>query len=60
VLTKDDRTWIECHFEKLRELIAANQIDIAALKVKAGIWGLLGGLIPVVVTIALYALSKWS
>jgi len=60
MLTRDDRTWIECHFNKLRELIATNQIDIATLKVKAGIWGLLGGLIPVVVTIALYALSKWS
>jgi len=45
MLSKSDRDWIEDHFSQLRELIAHNQVDIATLKVKAGVWGLLGGFI---------------
>lgn len=59
-LTEKDRKWIECHFNKLRELISENQIDIAVLKTKAGVWGLFGGLIPVLITLAIFALTKWS
>lgn len=50
-LTQPDRTWIEEHFTSLRELITANRIDIAVLKTKAGIWGLMGGLIPALIII---------
>ena len=57
-LTEKDRTWIEGHFERLRELIVSNQIDIAVLKIKAGIWGLIGGTIPIVILIATYFWTK--
>ena len=36
---------------KLRE-------EVVALKVKSGIWGLMGGLIPVVIALALYLVFK--
>jgi len=45
MLSVNDRKWIEKHFEGLRELIAANQVDIAVLKTKSGLYGLLGGLL---------------
>lgn len=57
-LTKNERTWIESHFDALRREVVKVQIDIATLKVKAGIWGLIGGAIPVVITIAIYLLVK--
>ena len=31
---------------------------VAALRVKAGLWGLLGGLIPVVIALSLWALHS--
>ena len=31
-----------------------NSKDITALKVKSGVWGLIGGLIPVLITVALF------
>lgn len=35
---------LDCLFTKMVEM----KTDIAALKVKAGIWGLLGGLLPAI------------
>ena len=32
----------------------AQRVDIATLKVKAGVWGLLGGLIPVLILLLVY------
>jgi len=32
--------------------------EIAALKVKAGVWGLLGGAIPVLVSLCIYIILK--
>lgn len=41
-------------YEGLRETSEGIRIEIAKLKVKAGIWGLIGGAIPVVIMIFLW------
>ena len=38
--------------DRIEDLQLKTREDIAALKVKAGIWGLLGGLLPVVLALA--------
>lgn len=43
------------HLDKKLDDVA---LEIATLKVKAGVWGLLGGAIPVVVGLALWFLQK--
>ena len=40
-----------------KDLQAAN-LEIAILKVKAGIWGVLGGAIPVIIGLAIYFIHK--
>ena len=57
-LTQKERTWIESHFNKMNDRISDLRVDIATLKVKAGIWGLLGGAIPVIVLIGVYIIPK--
>lgn len=57
-LNKEERDWIQCHFDKLNERITKVRIDIAGLKVKSGIWGLIGGAIPILITISIYFLIK--
>ena len=54
MLNDKDRTWIECHFTKLHEKIEKLQVDVATLKVKAGIFGIIGGAIPVLITVIIY------
>jgi len=54
MLNDKDRTWIECHFTKLHEKIEKLQVDVATLKVKAGIFGIIGGAIPVLITVVIY------
>ena len=41
-----DVTDIYSHVDKLRE-------EVAALKVKSGVWGLLGGTIPVIIAVVI-------
>jgi hypothetical protein len=53
-LSDKERDWIECHFSKLNDRISDLRVDIATLKVKAGIWGLIGGVIPVLITLGVY------
>jgi len=54
VLNKDDRLWIESHFTKLHEKIEKLQVDVATLKVKAGVFGVIGGAIPVLITVVIF------
>jgi len=54
MLNDKDRTWIECHFTKLHEKIEKLQVDVATLKVKAGVFGVIGGAIPVLITVIIY------
>uniref|UniRef100_A0A6M3LFK2 Uncharacterized protein n=1 Tax=viral metagenome TaxID=1070528 RepID=A0A6M3LFK2_9ZZZZ len=57
-LTEKERVWIEDHFDSLRRELVKVQVDIATLKVKSGIWGVIGGSIPAIVTILIYLAVK--
>lgn len=43
--------------EDINHRIASIQVEIAMLKVKSGIWGLMGGLIPVIIAFAMAKLK---
>ena len=45
-------------YEKLVESVQDARTEIAMLKVKSGMWGALGGLVPVVVTLVFWSLNK--
>ena len=52
---------VESHADKLEKLddkVDTNCVDIATLKVKAGIWGLMGGAIPVCIGLLVYFLQQ--
>lgn len=57
-LTSAERDWLDGKFEHLEETIVKNRVDIAILKVKAGIFGIIGGTIPVAVMISVYFLTR--
>jgi len=44
--------------EKLEEQLVQARLDIATLKVKSGVWGLLGGLVPVLIMIAVVLVER--
>ena len=46
--------------DKVNDKIVLAREDIAALKIKSGVWGLMGGLIPVALTLIIYSVFKWS
>ena len=46
------------NIEKMETKLDCISKDTAVLKVKAGLWGLIGGAIPVVVGLALYFFQK--
>ena len=48
-------TEVHTRIDIVDDRVRANREDIVALKVKAGIWGLIGGAIPVVI----YLLVAW-
>jgi hypothetical protein len=45
--------WLRGSHEKLQESVSLLREDVAALKVKAGVWGLIAGAIPAAVLIIL-------
>ena len=47
-------------FGNVEEKLTQIQVDIATLKVKAGLWGGIAGLIPVVIAIVMFMASKGS
>ena len=59
-LTKAERNWIEEHFESLRREIVKVQIDVATLKARGGFYGLIGGMIPIIILICVYLITKWG
>jgi hypothetical protein len=46
-----DREWLEKRFDRI-------EIAIAKLQVKSGIWGMIGGAIPVAIIVVCYLLEK--
>ena len=57
MITQQDRLWIQSQFDKVNERLTEVRIEIAKLKVKSGVWGLIGGLIPTAV-IGLYFILR--
>jgi hypothetical protein len=45
-------------YDKMNTQLGKIHVEIAMLKVKSGIWGAIGGAIPVIVLIALYFVFK--
>ena len=56
-LNQKEREWLECHFTKLNDRISDLRVDIATLKVKAGIFGVIGGVIPVAILLCVYLIT---
>jgi hypothetical protein len=44
-------------YDDLKTDVSNVRIEIAMLKIKAGVWGLIGGAIPVLITVILYLLQ---
>ena len=55
---KDRMTRMELKLDTLHETQTNIRVDIGALKVKAGVWGALGGSIPVVIGLGLWLLRS--
>jgi hypothetical protein len=45
-------------FSHIEDKLTQIQVDIATLKVKAGVWGGIGGMIPAIIAIVLFYASK--
>jgi hypothetical protein len=45
-------------FNSIEDKLTKIQVDIATLKVKAGVWGGVAGLIPVVIAIVMFYASQ--
>ena len=45
-------------YESLQNNVNKISQEIAALKVKSGVWGLIGGLIPVIIMLVIYLLTR--
>lgn len=46
------------NYKTIDEKVDAVRIEIATLKVKSGVWGLIAGAIPVLIALAIYLLTK--
>lgn len=44
-------------YEKLDGKIDKMTVDVVSLRIKAGIWGLMGGFMPVAIALAIYYLK---
>ena len=53
-LVMDKLTEHDEKFTSIEEKLVKLQVDIATLKVKAGVWGGVAGLIPVVIAITMF------
>jgi len=48
----------DAKFSHIEDKLTQIQVDIATLKVKAGVWGGIGGMIPAIIAIVLFYASK--
>ena len=63
-MTKEDLIIIQLEeikisVKELGDTVVLCRIDIAGLKIKAGVWGAMAGLIPGLVGVLMWALSVW-
>ena len=49
---------IDRKLDKLADDVVQLRVDVGALKIKSGIWGLMGGLIPAIGATLMYLISK--
>lgn len=49
---------IKTEMGKMNDTITDHKVDVALLKLKAGVWGLLGGIIPATVAIIMWLLNR--
>ncbi len=64
----DESHWNQCLAKDIQELnesmreinaqLLKLHIEVAGLKVKSGVWGLIGGLVPVLIMIAFFILKN--
>ena len=45
-------------YEKVSEIVTNLREDIATLKVKSGIWGAIGGIIPILVIVGIWLIFR--
>jgi hypothetical protein len=57
-LTQKEHEWLDTKFDGIHDRFTEVLVEIAKLKIKSGVWGLVGGLIPVVIMIAIYFFIK--
>ena len=57
-LVMDKLDELDARFGNVEEMLTQVRVDIATLKVKAGLWGGIGGLIPVVIALVMFFASK--
>ena len=57
-MTEQDRNWMNGRFDSLKEELTLVRIEIAKLKVKAGIFGVIGGIIPIALTLCVYWITR--
>jgi hypothetical protein len=50
--------WLRTSHERLQEDVTKIREDVAVLKFKAGVWGLLGGSLPVAIILILWLLKE--
>ncbi len=58
-MTTEDRKWIEGKFKDLTKEVVLLRIGQAKLFVKCGVWGLLGGSIPVLIMLAIIVIRGY-
>ena len=49
---------VNARLNKIEKLQLQILVDVAGLKIKAGIWGLLGGAVPIIIGLGIYYLKK--
>lgn len=47
-----------CELGKVQKSVTGLKVQVAMLMVKSGIWGVLGGMVPVVIMIVLWLITK--
>lgn len=50
--------WLRASHEKLQEDVTVIREDVAVLKFKAGVWGLLGGAVPAAILLLLWFVKE--
>ena len=50
--------YIRRSLERLEENVTLLRVDVGGLKIKSGVWGLIGGMIPVAIIVILWLVRE--